>query len=245
MAATAYNASYGRNSRGGGPVKRGQNGPAAGNDQAVYPLAQTLPSVAPAQPRFRPPEVSPVPQPRTNPGQSGAGPWRGGDGANDRLIFRDRHAFFQRGSARGGTTWEPGNGNVLNAGPVRPDMRLINETWNWQVGTGSAYTDDLSREYTWVGEQGSGWTSINGGTPGFYRQGPGGTPVGDPNEGPGRVWGGPPHGLHTTYPASGAQAAAGFRARPQMVPARVDRLSNSRIAGQTYSQWTQHQGGGR
>ncbi len=232
---------YGRNSRGGGKAKASAR---TGSQGPVYPLAQTLPSVAPP-PRFRPPGISPVPRPYTAPGMSGAGPWRGGDGANDRLIFRDRHPFMQRGEARTGTTWEPGASNVLNAGPVRPDLSVINRTWNWQAGTGSAYTDDLSRPYTWVGEQGSGWSTINGGTPGFYRMGPGGTPAGaEPDQGNGRVWGGPPHGLHTMLPPDRQQTLSRFRATQQMTPARVDRLSNSRIAGQTYSQWTRHQGGG-
>jgi hypothetical protein len=110
------------------------------------------------------------------------------------------------------------------------------------AGTGSAYADDLSRPYTGVGEQGSGWTTVYGGTPGFHRNGPGGMPVGDPNQGPARVWAGPPHGLHTQTPPDNQQTLAGYRARPQMVAPRVDRLSNSRAAGQTYSQRTVHQG---
>lgn len=232
---------HGRTARGGGAAKPSQQ-KGKQSPPEVIPLAQTLPSVR-QEPRFRAPEVSPVPQPRTNPGQSGLGPWRGGDGAQDDLIHRDRHGYFQEGSAVSGTTWNPGSSNTLNSGPVRPTFRLQNVTWNWMAGTGSAYTDDRSRPYTGVGEQGSGWTTINGGAPGFYRQGPGGTPVGDPNQGPGRVWAGPPHGLHTEYPPDRAQNQAVSQARPQMRGGRVDRLSNSRIAGQTYSQWTQHQGG--
>jgi hypothetical protein len=60
--------------------------------------------------------------------------------------------------------------------------------------------------------------------------------------GPGRVPTGPAHGLHTLYPPDGQQTLARFRQVPAMVPARVDRLSNSRIAGQTYSERTLHQG---
>ena len=175
---------------------------------------------------------------------SGAGPWRGGDNTNDALIRRDRHGAFRRGTAYTGTTENPGSPNVLNAGPVRPDFYAINRTWNWQVGMGAAYADDLTRPYTRVGEKGTPWVAVYGGAPGFYRMGPGGTPVGDPATGPARVTSGPPHGLHTIYPPDRAQTLATFRARPQMVAPRVDRLSNSRIAGQNYSQWTQHQGGG-
>jgi hypothetical protein len=202
-------------------------------------LAQTSPSVAP-RPRFRPPQIT-QPQPYQAPNQSPQ--WRGGDNTNDGLIFRDRGPQMSRGTEYAGRI--SSNPDPPMDGPIRPSMRLVNRTWNWQVGTGSAYADDLTRPYTWVGEQGAGWTTIYGGTPGFYRRGPGGAPVGDPTQGPGRVWGGPPHGYHTMYPPAGQQTQATFRARPQMVPARVDRLSNSRIAGQSYSQTTIHQGATR
>lgn len=235
---------HGRTRHGGGTAQPSQYGrrPSSNNVSAPMPppLAQTLPSVAPA-PRFRPPQVSPVPHPYQAPNQSPQ--WRQGDNANDQLIHRSRHGFFQRGSERGGRISSMPDPPM--DGPIRPTLRLVNVTWNWQVGTGSSYTDDLTRAYTGMGEKGSGWTTINGGTPGFYRMGPGGPPIGDPSQGPGRVWAGPPHGLHTMYPPDRIQTQAGYRARPQMVAPRVDRLSNSRIAGQTYSQWTQHQGGGR
>lgn len=233
--------SYGRTARGGGAVQASQQKSGKQAPPSVVPLAQTLPSVAPA-PKFRPPQIT-EPQPYQAPNQSPQ--WREGDNTNDALIHRSRHGYFQQGAALSGTTWNPGSANTLNAGSVRPTFRLLNMTWNWQVGTGSAYTDDLTRPYTHVGEQGSGWTTVNGGAPGFYRLGPGGTPIGDPNQGPGRVWAGPPHGLHTQYPPDRKQTLTNFRARPQMVAPRVDRLSNSRIAGQTYSQWTRHQGGGQ
>lgn len=204
----------------------------------TYPLAQTLPSAAPS-PRFRPPQIT---QPCPNQGPNQSPQWRGGN-AFDELIYRVRHPFWQRGTERAGRI--SSMPDPPSDGPIRAALRLINVTWNWQVGTGSAYLDDLTRPYTGLGEQGSGWTTIYGGAPGFYREGPGGPPVGDPEAGPGRVWAGPPHGLHTVYPPDGAQTQAKAMARPQMVAPRVDRLSNSRIAGQNYSQWTQHQGGGR
>lgn len=244
---------YGRSARGGGTVQS----PGRTQNQTVpaWALAQSPPSVVKRAPRYAPPQVSPVARPYTAFGQSGAGPWRGAENANDGLIFRDRHGSFRRGTAVTGTTEYPGASNVLNAGPVRPDFNALNRTWNWQVGTGQAYTDDPTRGYG-VAQAGArrfyyssddvgGWHKINGGTPGFYRNGPGGVPMGDPSQGPGMVFSGPPHGLHTHYPPDNQQTLATFRARPQMVPARVDRLSNSRIAGQNYSQWTQHQGGGR
>lgn len=236
-----YNLLAGRNARGGGSVKPSERKASKQTPPEVVPLAQTLPSVAP-KPRFRPPEIT-QPQPYQAPNQSPT--WRSGDNANDRLIFRDRHGMMNRGTTLGGQTDYPGRPNVQGAGPVMPELRLVNRTWNWQVGTGQSYADDLTRDYTHLGEQGSGWTTINGGAPGFYRMGPGGQPVGDPNAGPGRVWAGPPHGLHTETPRDQAQTEQTYRARPQQRAARVNRLSNSRIAGQTYSQWTRHQGGGQ
>lgn len=232
---------YGRNAKAAGaPQTPGRS--ASGSAQTIVnlPLAQSPRSVAP-QPRFRPPEVSPVPRPYTAPGMSGAGPWRGGDGAQDGLIFRDRAAWLNRGTEVAGR--HSSMPDPPSDGPIRPSLRLVNQTWNYQAGTGAAYADDLTRPYTRVGEKGTPWVPVYGGTPGFYRQGPGGPPVGDPGQGPVYVTSGPPHGLHTQYPPDRQQSLAGFRARPQMVAPRVDRLSNSRIAGQNYSQWTRHQGG--
>lgn len=210
--------------------------PAAGNNPVLYPLPQSPPSTARA-PRFRPPQIT-EPYPHQGPNQTHV--FIGGN-TNDQLIFRDRSGHFDTGyEIAGRVSSQP---DPPSDGPVRPTFRLVNRTWNWQVGTGQAYTDDLRRPYTGLGEQGSGWTTVYGGAPGFHRQGPGGAPIGDPAAGPGRVWAGPPHGLHTLYPPDGQQTQARYRARPQMVAPRVDRLSNSRIAGQNYSQWTRQQGG--
>lgn len=234
---------YGRTGRGGGPQGNpGRQSQTTAASPATVMLAQSPPSVRPA-PRYAPPPVSPVPAPFTAPGMSGAGPWRGGDGANDALIFRDRHVFFQRGTELAGRI--SSMPDPPSDGPVRPDLRAQNVTVNYQMGTGAAYADDLSRPYTPVGEKGTPWVTVYGGAPGFYRNGPGGAPVGDPSIGPARVTSGPPHGYHTYFPPDRAQTQATQRARPQMRGARVDRLSNSRIAGQNYSQWTRHQGGGQ
>ena len=233
----APNPLHGRHTR-VGPVDASQRRKTAPDQGVGYAMAQSPPSTAPA-PRFRAPQLT-QPYPYQAPNQSPQ--WRGGDNTNDQLIVRDRAPQFNRGTETGGrnTYVDP-----PKDGPIRPSLRLVNRTWNWQVGMGTGYADDLTRPYTWVGEQGAGWTTVYGGAPGFYRQGPGGAPVGDPSMGSARVWGGPPHGFHTYYPPDGAQTQATYRARPQMVPGRVDRLSNSRIAGQNYSQWTHHQGGGQ
>jgi hypothetical protein len=230
----------GRTGRGGGTPQA--PGRSRANANVPVPLPQSPPRFRRGMP-VPPPKLSPVAMPRTAFGQSGAGPWRGGDNTFDGVIHRDRAGHFDVGyEIAGRVSSMP---DPPSDGPIRPSLRLVNRTWNWQVGTGQHYTDDLTRPYTHLGEQGSGWTSVYGGAPGFYRMGPGGMPVGDPATGPGRVWAGPPHGLHTMYPPDGAQTQARYRARPQMVAPRVDRLSNARAAGQTYSQWTVHQGQSR
>lgn len=242
MAPSTTAATHGRMPRGAGKSKPGAQGRDKGQGESIpagYNLAQTPPSQMP-RPAFRAPQIT-QPQPYQAPNQSPQ--WRGGDNTNDGLIHRDRTVQFSRGTELAGRT--SSMPDPPSDGPVRPSLRAINRTWNWQAGTGAAYADDLSRGYTWVGEQGSGWTTVYGGAPGFYRQGPGGAPVGDPAAGPARVWGGPPHGYHTFYPPAGQQTQARYRAVPQMVAPRVDRLSNSRIAGQSYSQYTQHQGAGK
>lgn len=213
------------------------------------PAAQTLPSLGPRTPNWLPPqagtetlggpEISPPGIPYTDIQETRQ--WWAGDNAHDGLIFRDRHPFASRGTELGGRiSCQP---DPPRDGPIRPSTRLVNRTWNWQVGTGQAYADDLSRPYTWLGEQdGQGWTRVYGGQPGFHRWGPGGMPSIAEAYGPGRVPTGPAHGLHTLYPPDQQQTEARYLATAQQRPARVDRLSNSRIAGQSYSERTLHQG---
>lgn len=189
------------------------------------------------------PQASPVPYPgQWGPEQTHR--WWSPGVTSDTLIHRDRHGYFQAGTERAGRTSSMPDPPA--SGPAMPSFKALNVTWNWQAGTGSAYADDLSRPYTWVGQQDGSWVPVYGGTPGFYRSGPGGPPQQtQPADGPQRVFGGPPHGLHTWSPPDYAQTLARYNTVPQMVAARVDRLSNSTIAGQTYSQTTQHQGRSR
>ena len=166
--------------------------------------------------------------------------WWSAEDANDQLIHRDRHGYMQTGTERSGRIScmvDP-----LQSGPPRPDFRAVNITVNYEAGEGSRNADDLTRPYTWLGPQESGWSDIYGGSVGFYRNGPGGPPSDPPVDGPQRVWAGPPHGYHTYYPPDGQQTLAVRMNRAQMVPGRVDRLSNSRAAGQNYSQTTRQQG---
>lgn len=181
--------------------------------------------------------------------------------ANDKLITRDRHAFVSRGTEKTGR--DSGENDPLLSGPVRPSLRVINRTINFQVGTdATAATDDLSRNYTkdndgqWVGTQDGAPTKIYGGVPGMYQ--PYGSyagfttglvkgiqssvPLGAPGDGPQTIPAGPPHGLHTATLPDYSQTLGRYMSVPQQVGGRVDRPSNSRIAGQSYSQTVQPQG---
>jgi hypothetical protein len=205
------------------------------------------------------------------PGQSPAGmdsgtrnnpdSYRGGiQGFSDKLTVRDRHAFWWRGEAqRTGVTFNPGTAppNTFN-NPVQerpaPRLRTVNRSVSYQKGTDhTANQDDLTRPYTWLGEQGTGWSPIYGGVPGLYE--PYGTRGGVPYpirspvvygsdmDGPKDVFSGPPHGLHSQTPwRPGAQLLSRIYVLPQMRPVRIDRPSNSPQAGQSYSQTVQMQG---
>jgi hypothetical protein len=108
----------------------------------------------------------------------------------------------------------------------------------------------------YIGEQGVGWSPVYGGVPGLYQ--PYGSyggvtsgpikgiqsPVaqGAQGDGPRKVWSGPPHGLHTPTLPSYSQTIGRYMDIPQQRAPRVDRPSNSPIAGQSYSQTVQNQG---
>jgi hypothetical protein len=149
--------------------------------------------------------------------------------------------------------WGEGDvGEATGQGRGRESFRR----WGIQGFNGSDKTrnqDDLTRAYTWLGEQGAPWTPVNGGVPGLYQ--PYGTrggvpfaivsPVaqGQPGDGPHLVNGGPPHGLHSQTPwKGGAQLIRRTMSTPQMRPVRFDRPSNSPQAGQSYSQTVRPQG---
>jgi hypothetical protein len=180
-------------------------------------------------------------------------------GFNDKLRIVDRHAFWDTGrQIEGATTSPPGTSapNTYNDPMVngpRADLRTVNRSLTYQKGSdASRNQDDLSRGYTWLGEQGSGWAPVYGGVPGLYE--PYGTrggypyPIVSPAEygstGDGRqvVFSGPPHGLHSlTYPNNG-DTLDRYKVNPQMRPVRFDRPSNSPQAGQSYNQTVLPQG---
>jgi hypothetical protein len=190
--------------------------------------------------------------------------------SNDKLVTYDRHGMFKSGYENSGR--KSGYTDPPMDGPARPSLWLVQRTLNYQQGTDTtAATDDLTRDYTrnatgmYVGEQGTGWSHIYGGVPGLHQaygsyQGiapatPGYDPVtgvtqgivspapqGGPGDGPHDVWSGPPHGLHSPTLPSYAQTIGRYMAIPQQAQPRIDRPSNSPIAGQSYSQTVQPQG---
>ena len=183
-------------------------------------------------------------------------------GYNDQLTVKDRHAYWDSGNQKTGVTFDPAsaNSNTYNnplEQPPFPELRLVNRTVSYQKGSDATRNqDDLTRQYTWLGEQGSGWTPVYGGVPGLYQ--PYGTRGGVPypivspaaqgqeGDGPRRVWSGPPHGLHSRTPwKGGAQIIRRYLGTPQMRPVRFDRPSNSPQAGQSYSQTVRPQGASR
>jgi len=183
--------------------------------------------------------------------------------SNDKLTTNDRHGMMKVGYENSGR-----NSGITDPpldGPARPSLWLINRSLSYQSGSDkSAATDDLSRDYTrnaqgmYVGEQGTGWSRVYGGTPGLYMEygsyagvspsSPNGqgihSPVGQgqPGDGPHDVWGGPPHGLHSPTLPTYSQTLGRYMSIPQMQRPRIDRPSNSPIAGQSYSQTVQSQG---
>lgn len=182
--------------------------------------------------------------------------WRGGiQGFNDQQQIRDRHAYYDRGTQRTGLQPSvPGNPpNYHSDGPARPDLRTVNRSVNPQIGSdNTANQDDLNRPYTWLGQQDGTTSPVYGGVPGMWV--PYGTrggipyaiqspvPEGAPADGPAMVWSGPPHGLHSDTIQAGRQIIERYISTPQMRPVRLDRPSNSPIAGQSYSQTVQMQG---
>lgn len=190
--------------------------------------------------------------------------------SNDKLVTYDRHGMFKVGYENSGR--KSGYTDPPMDGPARPSLWLVQRTLSYQQGTDTTgATDDLTRDYTrnaegmYIGEQGTGWGPVYGGTPGLHQaygsyagispDTPGYDPVtgqtqgivsqaaqGGPGDGPHSLWSGPPHGLHSPTLPTYSQTLGRYMAIPQMSRPRVDRPSNSPIAGQSYSQTVPSQG---
>jgi hypothetical protein len=188
--------------------------------------------------------------------------WRGGSQfANDKLIARDRHELRKVGYERSGR--DSGLTDPPKDGPARPSYQQVNRTINYQQGTDNdAAQDDMTRPYArnaqgmYMGTQGDGWSKVNGGTPGLwqpygsyagYTAGPVQgiqSPVeqGAPGDGQQSFFAGPPHGLHSPTLPDYSPILGYYMAVPQQRLPRIDRPSNSPIAGQSYSQFVSPQG---
>jgi len=178
-------------------------------------------------------------------------------GFNDKLWIADRHAYWDAGNQVQGTVYKdgglPNTYNDPQQCPPRADLRTVNRSLTYQKGSDKTRNqDDLSRPYTWLGEQGSGWAPVYGGVPGLYLPygSRGGVPypivspaeLGEPGDGRHLVFAGPPHGLHSlTYPDRG-DTLNRYKVNPQMRPVRIDRPDNSPQAGQSYNQTVAPQG---
>lgn len=195
-------------------------------------------------------------------------PGRPVGGANDRLTTLDRHGMMKVGYENSGR--DSGLTDPPMDGPARPSLWLVQRSLSYQQGTDTTLaTDDLNRDYTrnaqgmYVGEQGTGWSRVYGGVPGLYQEygsyagvSPSSpvvdnytsagihSPVnqGQPGDGPRDVWSGPPHGLHSPTLPTYSQTLGRYMDIPQMARPRIDRPSQSPIAGQSYSQTVQAQG---
>lgn len=179
---------------------------------------------------------------------------------SDSTIVRDRHAILNRGSENTGRATD--QGDPMKDGPPRASIRLINRTFNPQIGSDNTRNqDDLHRGYRqeptgqWAGSQDGSTSMIWGGTPGLYTpygsyggytrgpvQGIQGVPIGQPGDGPQVIPNSPPHGLHSATFADRKQTNDRFAANRQQKAGRVDRPSNSPIAGQSFSQTVIFQG---
>jgi hypothetical protein len=195
-------------------------------------------------------------------------PGRPVGGANDKLTTNDRHGMMKVGYENSGRN--SGETDPPMDGPARPSLWLVQRSVNYQQGTDmTAATDDLNRDFTrnaegmYIGEQGTGWSRVYGGVPGLYQDygsyagvspaaplDPSGNATGihsnvgqgQPGDGPHDVWSGPPHGLHSPTLPTYSQTLGRYMDIPQMARPRVDRPSNSPIAGQSFSQTVQSQG---
>ena len=201
------------------------------------------PNIRPGESAGGPPPV--FGQVTTRQRAPGRGPWADTGGAQDNVIVQDRHPYVAFETEITGR--DSGLKDPIPDGPVRKVIRMLSRDWTlWQGSDATANQDDLSRNYSKYGYQDGTVTTIFGGQPGYFR--PYGTQI-DTTVVPRRTSGSeqipasPPHGLHTHTVGSRSMTLKSYRQNQQQVPGRQDRLSNSRRAGQSYSQTTRHQGG--
>jgi hypothetical protein len=207
-----------------------------------------------------------MPAPYHEGGQDETGPPRQDNQPSDATIIRDRHPIINRGTEKTGRATSNGGGGFgpdpMKDGPARPSLRIVNRTFNPQFGTDrSRNDDDLTRGYRtvstgqWAGSQDGSTSMIWGGTPGFYSpygsyggyiqgpvQGLQGPQIGAAGDGTQIIPSSPPHGLHSVTEPNTLASLRRARSTVQQKGPRVDRPSNSPIAGQSFSQTVLSQG---
>ena len=191
-------------------------------------------------------------------------------GAHRRLQVRERHPYLDMGTSRKNA--DPSNAgipNPLHSGPARPTLAVQTRNETWQVGTDQTGAEDNSTAFPTVeispgvladgrtrtgarlralGTLGDTYAIKVGGTPGLYRPyGARGFVVGPPDgadlDGPQRAPLGPPRGRHSpTIPDHMLARIKYHSGAPQQRGVRQNRPSNSRIAGQAWSQLVARQG---
>lgn len=191
-------------------------------------------------------------------------------GAHRLLQVRERHPYLDLGTSRKND--QPSNSgtpNPLASGPPRPTLAVQTRNETWQVGTVHTNHEDNTTAFPVVeispgvladgrtrtgarsralGTLGDPWGTKLGGTPALYRPygargvvvGP---PEGDTLDGPQRLKLGPPRGRHSpTIPDHMLARIKYHSGNPQQRGVRQNRPSNSRIAGQAWSQLVVRQG---
>jgi hypothetical protein len=216
--------------------------PGAGGQQGNA-RARVNPNIRPGESAGGPPPS--FPQVTTRQRAPGRGPWADTGGAQDNVIIQDRHPYVAFETEITGR--DSGLKDPIPDGPVRKVIRMLSRDWTmWQGSDATAFTD-VPRDYSKWGFQDGTVTTIFGGQPGYfqpYGQRGGSMTVPRNTSGAEQIPASPPHGLHTSTVTSRKMTLRSYRMNPQQVPGRQDRLSNSRRAGQSYSQTTVHQGGG-
>jgi hypothetical protein len=181
---------------------------------------------------------------------------------NDGLVVYDRHLYGNTGTERQKAHPDSTRGEGMSPladGPVRPSYGTVDRVLNPRYGTtGTRHLDhggpfattrgSDGRLYPLGIQDGSPWTTIPGGAPGLTHvygvrgsAGAQGPLLGSPEDQPQKIRGGLPHGLHSPVQSTAALLKARRRGTPQIMPSRVQRPANSKVAGQSYSQTVQYQ----
>ena len=242
---------------------RGQNGPA---------ISELGPSVESPYGSVSGQQIRAV---RTPPTMLNRGVYGGEEYQHGDLIARDRHIIANSGRTTSSNREQAtgGNPNPEKDGPARPAWKMFNRTLSFQQGTDStrfldngqyhAATMAGARKFP-LGEQGTEWSKVWGGTPGLANYRPYGSRSGygpgaplptvraDPGgpyrfntllqqgaagDGPQKIYGGLPWGLHspTVPPVQVTKGVLGNRFS-QVKPVWNIRPQNSKTAGQSWSQ---------